>query len=384
MSTTPEYTDTVILGAGPYGLAIASYLSFLEMDYRIIGQPMEFWRTHMKDNLQLRSTLEHTCPSNPDGFPLLSKWVEKNVRDIEKRALTTLYPDEFRCFMQFFSDHYQIPVVADHAERLEEMGEGFIDSLRSGKKLKARHVVVALGLGGMEHRPAWMAGLNGASGVCHSSELTDQEWRGKNVLIVGAGQSAAEIALQAVHGGAKSVEMAFRAKELIFNSMHSEFTAERRRRLFRVKQAYLYSGAEFRATKIGSLLPISIEPNLQQQLQSNVRLRCGSEVIRVENQKVGGVRVHFHSGSHDNYDRVVCATGYKPALPRLPLSLAFQNEIRRQGLLPDVSECAESTIDGLFFTGSWAAARFGPQSNFIYGSHQMVPRIVGRLARFDL
>jgi 2-polyprenyl-6-methoxyphenol hydroxylase-like FAD-dependent oxidoreductase len=36
--------DVVIIGAGPYGLSLASYLRHAGVERRIFGVPMEAWR----------------------------------------------------------------------------------------------------------------------------------------------------------------------------------------------------------------------------------------------------------------------------------------------------------------------------------------------------
>lgn len=374
-------TDTLILGAGPYGLSAASFLSFLQMDYRVVGQPLSFWHSHMMDDLQMRSTLEHTCPSNPEGLSLLTDWVAQRVPDISQRPLATLLPGEFRDFMAYFFDHFQISIHADHAEVISKTEGGFEVRLRSGAVIRARNVVMALGPAGMENHPSWRDGLP-PEAVLHSSAAANLDWHSLRALVIGGGQSAAEIALKAAMGGASRVDMAFRAKSLVFNSMHSEFTMERKRRLFRVKQAFLYSVPEFRADNASSTLPVSIEPHLKAELEARINLRPGCEVrsVRQDNERIVAL---FQDGTQNTYDRLVYATGYKPDLSRLPIRLDLQRELKQRNGLPDLSECGESSVDGLFFMGAWAAYRFGPQANFIYGSHQMVPRLAGRLARFD-
>src|SRR3954469_11130561 len=37
-------TDVAVLGAGPYGLAVASALGEVGVEHRVIGDPMSFWR----------------------------------------------------------------------------------------------------------------------------------------------------------------------------------------------------------------------------------------------------------------------------------------------------------------------------------------------------
>ena len=48
-------TDLLIIGAGPYGLAVGSYAQRLGLECRVVGKPMSFWRNHMPAGMLLRS-----------------------------------------------------------------------------------------------------------------------------------------------------------------------------------------------------------------------------------------------------------------------------------------------------------------------------------------
>lgn len=63
-------TDTVIVGAGPYGLSIAAHLRHRGIPFRVFGHPMDSWRDHMPNGMMLKS----------DGFA-------SNIAD-PKRQLT--------------------------------------------------------------------------------------------------------------------------------------------------------------------------------------------------------------------------------------------------------------------------------------------------------
>jgi FAD-dependent urate hydroxylase len=48
--------DVAVLGAGPYGLSVASHLRQSKfMDLRVLGEPMSFWERHMPAGMLLRS-----------------------------------------------------------------------------------------------------------------------------------------------------------------------------------------------------------------------------------------------------------------------------------------------------------------------------------------
>ena len=47
--------DTIIVGAGPYGLSVAAHLRAANISHQIVGQPMESWRKHMPVGMALKS-----------------------------------------------------------------------------------------------------------------------------------------------------------------------------------------------------------------------------------------------------------------------------------------------------------------------------------------
>jgi hypothetical protein len=49
--------DLLIIGAGPYGLSIASYAKAKELSFMIVGNSMNFLRDHMPRGMALRSPL---------------------------------------------------------------------------------------------------------------------------------------------------------------------------------------------------------------------------------------------------------------------------------------------------------------------------------------
>src|ERR1700722_1558411 len=59
--------DVAILGAGPYGLSVASHLRARGIDFRIFGRPMQSWRAHMPIGMHLKSEGFATNLSDPSA-----------------------------------------------------------------------------------------------------------------------------------------------------------------------------------------------------------------------------------------------------------------------------------------------------------------------------
>jgi cation diffusion facilitator CzcD-associated flavoprotein CzcO len=52
------HTELLIIGAGPFGLALAAYATHLNIDHVVIGKPMDFWHSNMPKGMHLRSACD--------------------------------------------------------------------------------------------------------------------------------------------------------------------------------------------------------------------------------------------------------------------------------------------------------------------------------------
>jgi len=60
--------DTVIVGAGPYGLSLGAHLRSAGVSFRIFGRTMESWRDHMPKGMMLKSDGFASNIYTPDGM----------------------------------------------------------------------------------------------------------------------------------------------------------------------------------------------------------------------------------------------------------------------------------------------------------------------------
>ena len=55
MSPLTSDCEVVVIGAGPYGLAVAAHLKAANIATHVLGDPLSFWRDHMPKGMKLRS-----------------------------------------------------------------------------------------------------------------------------------------------------------------------------------------------------------------------------------------------------------------------------------------------------------------------------------------
>ena len=189
------HIETVVVGGGQAGLAVSYYLSQQNRPHIVLERaekPGSAWREHRWDSFTLNTpNWQSGLPgaeipgTNPDGFLARDEIVE--------------YFENYVC-------KFQLPVnygVEVRAVRPRSSGRGYLVETSAGS-FEAANVVIATGLYQKPKLPACSADLPREIQQMHSDEYRNpQALPDGAILVVGSGQSGAQIAEELYRSGKK-------------------------------------------------------------------------------------------------------------------------------------------------------------------------------------
>lgn len=383
----------VIIGGGPYGLAAAAHLKALGVLVRSFGEPLEFWRENMPAGMLLRSPIRATHIAHPRRELSIEEFEREQGRQLRRPSLTL--PE----FIDYAS-WYQRRAVGDLERRRVDLvtrgNGGFLLSLADGERFEASRVVVAAGLGPFGRRLAPFGSLPSTL-VSHSADHIDLGvFAGREVVVIGAGQSALESAALLREGGA-TVEVIVRAPAIRWLADDTLPPEARQKRLIPIQPPPTAVGGRLTGwlaalPDLFRSLPRRLQPWvaerciraagsgwLRPRLQE-VPITCGREVVEAQPQG-DAVRLVLDDGSERTVDHVLLGTGYQIDVSRYPfLGASLAGEIATVEGYPRLGPGLESSVDGLHFLGAPAAFSFGPIMRFVVGSWYAAPALAARVA----
>lgn len=379
--------EIAIVGAGPYGLSVAAHFRGRGIPFRIFGRPMDSWLSHMPKGMLLKSDGFASNIYDPDSkFTLKQFCAEHRIEYADMGIPVRL--DTFGDYGLAFRDR-MVPELEDKlVVGLDLLPDGFRLRLDDGEVVKARRVVLAVGITHFEHVPENLAQLP-AEFLSHSYRHHDLEsFKGRSVTVLGAGSSAIDMAALLRDADA-DVQLVARAAQLKF---HTAPQPGKRRPWFerlRHPDSGLGPGMRSRFFSDGPSVFHYLPENLRVELvrktlgpsagwfvkdkvMGRVPLVLGHTVQRAEIEN-GKVRVHLRGidGSERQIftDHIIAATGYKVDINRLPfLSPEIRTQLRVLNRTPVLSSTFESSVPGLYFVGIAAANSFGPVMRFAFGA----------------
>lgn len=386
-----EY-EVAIIGAGPYGLSLASYLKDRNAGFQIFGEPMQFWREHMPKGMHLKSDGFASNLYDRKGIYTLRRYCQEGGIDYQDTTLPVRL-DTFVRYGLAFKERFLPDLRSNKVLDVATTSNGFSLSLDSGEAVSARKVVVAAGIRDFRYLPPQLESLS-ADYATHSSDHHDlSSFKNRDVVVVGAGASATDIAALLHESGAK-VQLVARAQNIRFHGF-----ADAKRSLFK-RLRHPSSGI---GPGLRNRLYCDV-PGLFHHFPEALRLKIVRHTLgpaggwfmkdrvvgqfpmvvgfSLENAEVKRNKVHLTLRSSAGNlrelatEHVIAATGFKPNLGRFHfLSAEIRSRLTAVRDTPVLSSAMESSVPGLYFMGAIAANSFGPVMRFAFGAQFSAGRV---------
>ncbi|MEU2504134.1 NAD(P)/FAD-dependent oxidoreductase [Streptomyces sp. NPDC007863] len=380
MVTTTPQEPVYVIGAGPGGLAVAATLRARGVRAVVLeksGSVGASWRGHY-DRLRLHTTRRLS------GLPGLriprsyGRWVAR--ADVVR-------------YLEAYAEKHELDVVTGvEVHRIEPAGDGsgaWTLHASGGRRLTGRAVVVATGFNHTPAVPAWPGRETYGGELVHAREYRSPEpYAGKDVLVVGVGNTGAEIAADLAEGGAARVRLAVRTAPHIVRRTTAGWPAQRTGILIRRLPPRLVDrlGAGMARLAVPDLAAHGL-PRPGTGLATRARagaipvqdvglidaVRAGKVEVVAAVEALEGAEVVLADGTRIAPDAVIAATGYRRALEPLVGHLGVLDDRGRP--LTRGPRCPKGH-PGLYFTGFT-----NPISGMLRELARDAERIARRIAR---
>jgi dimethylaniline monooxygenase (N-oxide forming) len=354
MEAATRPADVAVIGAGSSGLAVVKALREHDVTVDCVERGSDvggLWRYENDNGLSgayasLRTNASRLRMQYP-SFPMPASYGDFPHHS-EMAAYLDAYADAFalRPLIRF----------GTAVERVEPASDGrwWITS-DDGSRRGYRAVVVATGLHWSPRIPTYPGSFDGTVNHSHEYRMPDR-CAGRRVLIVGAGNSAAEIAVEVSSIAERTFICLRRGVHVIprwigGGPYDSGDVSPRNRLPWRLLNVV------FGRRVVGELGPLPASWPLPAHrvlegipiISSDIlpAVRRGEVVVKPEIERLSGERVRFADGSEERIDEIVYATGYRISLPFLSASLV--SVYGRD--FPLYRRIAATDVAGLYFAG---------------------------------
>jgi len=319
--SSPRPADVLVVGAGPAGLAVAACLAQQGVRAEIIERSESVgssWRRHYR-RLHLHTVRQHSAlPHLPFPGDLPRYVAREQVVD----------------YLARYAEHFQLrPWFGEEAQSIVREQGRWLTRCASGRSFLTRSVVLATGANGRANRPSFPGQEVYGGRILHSADYREaQPFAGQRVLVVGMGNTGAEIALDLEQNDVPATISVRSPVNIVRRDLLGRPVQVTSMLLSHLPHAVADALAiAFRKMTIGNLRPYGIETpavSPMRQLREEGRtpvidvgtvdlIRRGRIAVRPGIAGFTAQGVRFVDGREEPFDAVILATGYQAEVQEL-------------------------------------------------------------------
>ncbi|GAB3967545.1 NAD(P)/FAD-dependent oxidoreductase [Spirosoma terrae] len=345
--------STIIIGAGPAGLAIAGQLAFHNIAFTVLeaSDYIGFsWRNHY-DRLHLHTVKEYSALPHfpyPANFP------------------TYISRLQFVDYLERYAEQFSIkPLFNQSVTKIHKASDGTWTVNTQTDTFSADRVIIATGYNRVPFRPELPGQRNFRGIIWHSHEYRNgAPFRDENVLVVGMGNTGAELALDLLDYGAKSFISIRRPINIIRRDTFGR-PAQRTAILLSKFPAWfcdLVSGLTQKIT-VGDVSPYGLgkpeHPPTYDSRRGKIpvidvgtldQIKAGNITALPAITQVNAKTVNFSDGRELPFDAILLATGYRPEIASFIGDELADNVLNERGF-PKKLWFDTPSLKGLYFLG---------------------------------
>lgn len=323
-----------IIGAGPSGITAAKNALAAGLSVTVFEK-----NTKVGGNWVFNASTGHSSVYENTHIISSKDWSE--YEDFPMPASYPEYPhhSQLQAYFESYAKHFGVMPHIRFAHSvtnaaLQSDGSwqiSFTDEQGASHTQAFSHLMVANGHHWNPNWPQVEGTFAGRYLHSHDFKGVDESWRGKKVLVIGAGNSACDVAVEAAriaNPGGGCVHMSMRSPQwfipkFIFGKPSDVYATGTmhlpvwlRQRAFKFLLRMLQGKYEDIGLPEHPLYPLQQHPTLNSDLIDYVR--HGKVLPRKGITRFEGHNVSFSDGTHEAYDIIVACTGFKISFPFFP------------------------------------------------------------------
>lgn len=318
----PVEYSVVIIGGGQAGITMGYYLKKENIPFVIIDK-------HHKIGESWRNRYDSLVLFTPHKYSVLPGL---QMKDLSKKDFPT--KDEMADYLEDYVQRFNIPMMLNtHVDKLKKEEDGSLLIETNKGKMKAQQVIVATGAFQKGFIPVDIK-TDTETIQLHSSEYhSPADVSGKEILVVGGGNSGAQIAVELSKSKNVTIAISHKLKFLPLSMFGISIFS------WLEKTGLLYAGTN---TLKGKWFRKQKDPIFGKELQTLIKNKKVTVKPRVVH--VGDMGVVFEDQTLQKFDSIIWATGFVPSYEWIHIERVTQNgkPVHNRGI---------ADVKGLYFIG---------------------------------